>query len=122
MTTSLFDPNHGLLIADNGNINQAPCTINNFALKNADRAQVTVTLPGSTVHVPALTAMREWVRRAVRTPKGPLRGTASRPGVNLQQVAQGRNALRPVVRRLPLRRQVDRQHRRRRRRRPRPTS
>ena len=91
VTTSLFDPNHGLLIADNGNINQAPCTINNFALKNADRAQVTVTLPGSTTHVPALTAMRQWVRLAVRTPKGPLRGTASRPGVNLQQVAQGRN-------------------------------
>jgi YVTN family beta-propeller protein len=88
--TSLFDPNHGLLIADNGNINQAPCTINNFALKNADRQQVTVTLPGSATHVPALTALREWVRRAVRTPKGPLRATASRPGVNLQQVAQGR--------------------------------
>jgi hypothetical protein len=90
VTTSLFDPNHGLLIADDGNINQAPCTINNFALKNSDRKQVTVTLPGSTTPVPALTAMREWVRRAVRTPKGPLRSTASRPGVNLAQVAQGR--------------------------------
>jgi YVTN family beta-propeller protein len=89
--TSTFDPNHGLLIADNGNVNLAPCTINNFALKNADRAQVTVTLPGSTVAVPALTALREWVKRAVRTPNGPLRATKNRPGVNLTQVAAGRN-------------------------------
>ena len=51
---------------------------------------MTVTLPGSTVAVPALTAMREWVRRAVRTPNGPLRATGNRPGVNLAQVAQGR--------------------------------
>ncbi len=88
--TSLFDPNHGLLIADTGDRNLAPCTINNFALKNSDRQQMTVTLPGSTVAVPALTAMREWVRRAVRTPNGPLRAAGNRPGVNLAQVAQGR--------------------------------
>jgi cytochrome c peroxidase len=88
--TSTFDPNHGLLISDTGDPNLAPCTINNFALKNADRRQVTVTLPGSTVAVPALTAMREWVRRGIRTPKGPLRSTRQRPGVNLAQVAQGR--------------------------------
>jgi YVTN family beta-propeller protein len=88
--TSTFDPNHGLLIADTGDRNLAPCTINNFALKNSDRQQMTVTLPGSTVAVPALTAMREWVRRAVRTPNGPLRATGNRPGVNLAQVAQGR--------------------------------
>jgi DNA-binding beta-propeller fold protein YncE len=88
--TSTFDPNHGLLIADTGDVNLAPCTINNFALKNADRRQLTVTLPGSTVAVPSLTAMREWVRRAVRTPNGPLRATGQRPGVNLAQVAQGR--------------------------------
>lgn len=88
--TSLFDPNHGLLIADSGNINQAPCTINNFALKNTDRQQLTVTLAGSTVAVPALTAMREWVRVAVRTPNGPLRATNGRPGVSLSDVAAGR--------------------------------
>ena len=29
-TRSLFDPNHGLLIADN-DINQAPCIINNLS-------------------------------------------------------------------------------------------
>jgi YVTN family beta-propeller protein len=90
VTTSLFDPNHGLLIADTGNVNQAPCTINNFALKNADRAQLTVTLPGSTVAVPALTAMREWVKVAVRTPNGPLRATKNRPGAILADVAAGR--------------------------------
>jgi cytochrome c peroxidase len=88
--TSTFDPAHGLLIADTGDRNLAPCTINNFALKNSDRQQMTVTLPGSTTAVPALTAMREWVRRAVRTPNGPLRATGNRPGVNLAQVAQGR--------------------------------
>ena len=78
------------MISDTGDVNLAPCVINNFALKNADRKQVTVTLPGSTVQVPALTAMREWVRRAVRTPNGPLRATKTRPGVNLAQVNQGR--------------------------------
>ncbi len=88
--TSLFDPNHGLLIADSGDINQAPCTINNFALKNSGRQQVTVTLPGSTVAVPALTAMREWTRVAVRTPNGPLRETKNRPGAVLKDVAAGR--------------------------------
>lgn len=90
VTTSLFDPNHGLLIADTGNLNQAPCTINNFALKNSDRQQLTVTLPGSTVAVPALTAMREWVRVAVRTPNGPLRETKNRPGLDLTEVKAGR--------------------------------
>lgn len=88
--TSLFDPNHGLLIADTGNLNQAPCTINNFALKNSNRQQLTVTLPGSTVAVPALTALREWSRVAVRTPNGPLRATKNRPGAVLKDVAAGR--------------------------------
>lgn len=88
--TSLFDPNHGLLIADTGDVNQAPCTINNFALKNTDRAQLTVTLPGSAVAVPALTAMREWARVAVRTPNGPLPAAAGRPGVKASVISSGR--------------------------------
>ena len=88
--TSLFDPNHGLLIADDGNVNQAPCTINNFALKNTDRAQLTVTLPGSAVAVPALTAMREWTRVAVRSPNGPLPAAAGRPGVKASVINSGR--------------------------------
>ncbi len=70
--TSTFDPNHGLIIGDNGNINTPPCIINAIPLKaNANRQQVTVTLPGSSTPVPAQTAMREWVRFAIRTPDGP---------------------------------------------------
>jgi YVTN family beta-propeller protein len=70
-STGVLDPNHGLLISDTGDINTAPCALNAFALPNANRQQVTVTLPGSQTHVPALTALKEWVRRAIRTPKGP---------------------------------------------------
>src|SRR5678809_153223 len=53
-------------------LNVAPSAVNAFALPNANRAQVTVTLPGSANKVPALTALREWVRNAVRTPNSPL--------------------------------------------------
>jgi YVTN family beta-propeller protein len=67
-----LDPNHGLLIGDSGDLNVAPSAVNAFALPNANRAQLTVTLPGSTNKVPALTALREWVRNAVRTPNSPL--------------------------------------------------
>jgi YVTN family beta-propeller protein len=71
--TSTFDPNHGLIIADNGDINTPPCVINSLAAKaNAERPQVTVTLPGSANAIPAFSALREWVRVAVRTPNGPL--------------------------------------------------
>ncbi|HKX63425.1 MAG TPA: beta-propeller fold lactonase family protein, partial [Verrucomicrobiae bacterium] len=69
-----LNPNQGLLIGDNGDLNVAPSAVNAFALPNANRPQVTVTLPGSTNRVPALTAMREWVRNAVRTPNSPLPG------------------------------------------------
>src|SRR5205814_6114411 len=40
-----LDPNHGLLIGDNGDLNVAPSAVNAFALANANRDQVTVTLP-----------------------------------------------------------------------------
>ncbi len=69
-----LDPNHGLLIGDNGDLNVAPSVVNSFARVNAARPQVTVTLPGSANKVPALTALREWVRNAVRTPNAPLPG------------------------------------------------
>lgn len=69
----IFDPNHGLLIGDNGDINKAPCEINDFrTLSNAGRQQHKVQLPGSGFKVPALDAMNEWVRLAVRTPNRPL--------------------------------------------------
>ncbi|HXG49026.1 MAG TPA: beta-propeller fold lactonase family protein [Methylomirabilota bacterium] len=67
-----LSPNHGLLIGPGGDLNVAPTAINAFALPNANRDQLTVTLPGSTNRVPALTALREWVRNAVRTPNAPL--------------------------------------------------
>jgi YVTN family beta-propeller protein len=70
-TTSLFNPNQGLLFGDNGDINLAPCTIVAFAKANAGRAQHAVTLPGRGTAVPAMTALREWVRLAVRTPRAP---------------------------------------------------
>jgi YVTN family beta-propeller protein len=84
-----LDPNHGLLIGDNGDLNVAPSAVNAFALPNANRAQVTVTLPGSANKVPALTAMREWVRFAVRTPNAPLAGLPNGPSA--PDLAAGRS-------------------------------
>src|SRR5207237_3702697 len=69
-----LDPNHGLLIGDTGDLNVPPSVVNAFAKANGDRPQVTVTLPGHANKVPALTALREWVRNAVRTPNAPLAG------------------------------------------------
>jgi YVTN family beta-propeller protein len=89
--TSNFDPAHGLIVADDGDINVPPCVINSLAAKaNADRPQVTVTLPNSPVAVPAMTALREWVRAAIRTPNGPLPSTRLRPGPSRSDLAAGR--------------------------------
>ena len=86
-----LDPNHGLLIGDSGDLNVAPSAVNAFALPNAGRPQVTVTLPGSANKVPALTALREWVRNAVRTPNSPLL-LAYLPGAPTQaEINQGRS-------------------------------
>ena len=74
-----LDPNHGLLIGDNGDLNGAPGAVNAFALANANRAQLSVTLPGSGNAVAALTALREWVRNAVRTPNAALAGLPNGP-------------------------------------------
>ena len=82
--TSNLDPAHGLLIGDNGDVNTPPCVLNAFAKPNAERAQVTVG------GVAAMTALREWVRAAVRTPNGPLRRTSTRPGPLAADVAAGR--------------------------------
>jgi len=70
--TANFDPNHGLLISDTGDINTPPCAINAFVPPNAGRQELTVTLPGAgRGPIPALTALKQWVRFAVRTPRGP---------------------------------------------------
>jgi hypothetical protein len=78
---STNDPHHGLITGDN-DPGLGPCVINAFAKPNADRTQRTVTLPGGGP-IPAMTALREWVRSAVRTPAAPLRQDAN-------AVAQGR--------------------------------
>jgi YVTN family beta-propeller protein len=85
-----LDPNHGLLIGDNGDINTPPCTLNAFALPSANRQQLTLRLPGSTTNVPALTALREWVRLGIRTPRGPF-GGAKLGAPSAPSVAAGRN-------------------------------
>ncbi len=87
--TSTLDPAHGLLIGDNGDINVPPCVLNAFAKPNAERAQVTVTLPGSNLAVPAWNALREWTRNAVRTHNGPSSRRGLR-GDSAQRIAEGR--------------------------------
>jgi YVTN family beta-propeller protein len=91
------DPNQGLLIGDDGNVNNAPTVINAFALPNAGRPQLTVTLPGSNTSVPSLDALKEWVQFAVRTPTGRLTtqellggGGSIVGGANPSDVAGGR--------------------------------
>jgi YVTN family beta-propeller protein len=88
LANGALDPNHGLLIGDTGDLNVAPGAVAAFVPPNANRSQVTVTLPGSTNPVPALTALREWVRNAVRTPNAPLIGYGSAP--TTAEIAQGR--------------------------------
>ena len=88
--TSTLDPNHGTLIGDNGDPNLAPCVLNAFAKPNAGRPQHTVTLPGSNTQIAGLTALREWVKFAVRTPRGPstARGVGNR--LSSRDVSRGR--------------------------------
>ncbi|CAN5716289.1 hypothetical protein BH10CHL1_BH10CHL1_33500 [soil metagenome] len=96
-TTPTFDPNHGLIFGDDGNINNAPCTVVGFAKPNAGRPQVTVTLPGSNKAWPALDSLKEWVRFSIRTPEGVLttdqltagNGNAT-GGLDANTVKQGR--------------------------------
>jgi YVTN family beta-propeller protein len=83
-----LDPNHGLLIGNAADLNVPPSAVNTFTLPNANRPQVTVTLPGSANKVPALTALREWVRFAVRTPNTLVPGL---PGAHPPQyITEGR--------------------------------
>jgi YVTN family beta-propeller protein len=89
VTTSLFDPNHGLLLGDI-NAQEAPCTIVAFVKPNENRNEITVTLPGSNVAVRALSALTEWVRVAIRTPNGPLTDLQIKGGISHNDVAAGR--------------------------------
>jgi YVTN family beta-propeller protein len=93
-TTPIFDPNHGLIFGDDGDINKSPCVVNQFAKPNGGRPQMTVTLPGNGRQpIKALDAMKEWVRFSIRTPEGALT-EADIPGdagaLDPQDVAAGR--------------------------------
>jgi YVTN family beta-propeller protein len=90
-SNGFFDRNHGLLIGDDGDVNRAPCVINALAKSNAAREQVTVTLPGSATAVPALTALKEFVKRGIRVPNGPLNSDELPGGVPVDQIQQGRS-------------------------------
>jgi cytochrome c peroxidase len=87
--TSTNDPNHGLLLGDT-NPQLAPCTIVAFIKPNANRNEITVTLPGSSVPVKALTALNEWIRLAIRTPNRPLNNFQIQGGVRLRDIIVGR--------------------------------
>lgn len=92
----ILSPNHGLIISDTGNIDAAPAAVPPLIpIANAGRQQLTVTLPDSDTAWPALDAMKEWVRFAIRTPEGKLT-TAQLPagnttgGLNPNDVSAGR--------------------------------
>ena len=90
---SVQDPQHGLIISDTGNINFAPTLINGLGLPNAGRPQHTVSLPGSDVEWPALTALKQWVRFSIRTPNGALTSaelSSEAGGIDVSDVQQGR--------------------------------
>ncbi|HEX5692974.1 MAG TPA: YncE family protein, partial [Roseiflexaceae bacterium] len=95
------DPNHGLLISDTLNLNDPPIVLNNLPRANGGRPQFTVTLPelGNETRgpIPALDAMKEWVRFGIRTPNGPLTtlelttgGGNATGGLNASDVDAGR--------------------------------
>ena len=90
LASSTFDPNHGLLIGDNGNINVPPCVVNSFAKANEGRQQLSVDPVGVTSAVPALTALKKWVQFAVRVPNGPLSSDEISGGVSQATINAGR--------------------------------
>ena len=90
-SASPFDRDQGLLIADDGDANQAPCQIVPLATANAGRQEVKVKLPGSTTAVPALTALREFVKRGIRVPNGPLNSDQIPGGVPVSEIQMGRS-------------------------------
>lgn len=91
LPTSTFDPAHGLLIGDNGDINTPPCVVNQFAKANANRPQVSVNPVGATPRIAALTALKKWVQFAVRSPHGPMSSTELAGGVPQSVIDAGRS-------------------------------
>ncbi len=88
--SSTFDPNHGLLIGDNGDINAPPCVVNSLAKANAGRQQLSVDPVGATAAVAALTALKKWVQFAIRVPNGPLSSDEIAGGVSQATINAGR--------------------------------
>lgn len=87
----VLDPNHGLIIG--ATINDAPAAVPPLIpIANAGRPQLTITLPGSSTAWPALDAMTEWVRFAIRTPNGMLtdRELAAPGSLDADDVEAGR--------------------------------
>lgn len=91
LTGGVPNTNFGLLVGDNGNLDTPPSVINSFTVPNSGRPQLTVTLPGSTLKIPALTAMREWVQRAIRTPNSPAANTGFPNSPTTAQLLAGRS-------------------------------
>lgn len=89
--SSSFDPNHGLLFGDLGDINKPPCVINQFVKPNAGRSEFTVNPNGATPEVKALTALRRWVQFAVRVPNGPLNSSEISGGPSAAAIKAGRS-------------------------------
>jgi YVTN family beta-propeller protein len=97
ITASTIDPEHGLVIGQWHDFAEAPCVMTPFTVPNAGRPQPTVELPGSTVEVPALDAMKEWQHYGIRTPNRPMtkqeliaRGGDPRSGLDDADIAAGR--------------------------------
>jgi hypothetical protein len=88
--TSTFNPDQGLLVGDDGDENVAPCVINAFVKPNAGRAEMTVEVPATGNKVKALTALKLWVREAVRVPNGPLNDKELKGGVPTAALVAGR--------------------------------
>jgi cytochrome c peroxidase len=92
----VLDPLHGLIFG--ATPADAPAAVPPFIpIANAGRPQFTVTLPNSTTAWPALDALKEWVRFAIRTPNGALTteeltagGGDTTGGLNPDDVANGR--------------------------------
>jgi YVTN family beta-propeller protein len=85
-----LDPAHGLLMSDTGDPDKAPCLLVPFTKPNEGRTQWTVTLPGSTTAVPALTALKQYVRYGIRTPNAPLTSKRVRGGLRPSTIRSGR--------------------------------
>ncbi len=72
ITESIFTPNAGLILGEDGDFEFAPCVMNQFATPNEGRPQPYVQLHGSDVLVGAHDALVEWQRISVRTPNKPM--------------------------------------------------